>query len=176
MPKKERLNRTTLQITLTAVFAALICLFTALVKVPVGPGYVHFGDALLYLYAVLSGNWWAILAGALGEGLADIAGGYAAYAPFTAVIKALMALVVVLIVRKVGNEKLLSWKTVLATLLAGVINVGGYFIVDYILYHVGAAVDVPGNLIQSGGSTVIFVILALIFDKAKIKDRFFKKL
>ena len=89
-----------LRLTTSAVVTALIFLFTFLVKVPTGVGYIHLGDAFVLLYAAATGDPLALFAGALGEALADIAGGYAPYAPVTAVIKVLIALPVVLSVRR----------------------------------------------------------------------------
>ena len=54
-------------------FAALIFVVTVFLKIPAASGYVHIGDSLIYLASLIIGPW-AMLAGAIGEGLADIAG------------------------------------------------------------------------------------------------------
>ena len=62
-------------LTLTGIFAALICLFTAYIcHIPVGPngGYLHFGDTFIYVAASLLPQPYALLAGAIGGGLADL--------------------------------------------------------------------------------------------------------
>ena len=45
------------KITLTEIFAALIAVMTALIKVPTGinEGYLHFGDSMIYLAGCLLG-------------------------------------------------------------------------------------------------------------------------
>ena len=60
-------------ITVTAVFAALIFLATAyLPRLPFPGGYVHVGDAFIYLAACMLPTPWACAAGAIGAGLAAI--------------------------------------------------------------------------------------------------------
>ena len=80
------------KITFTALFAALIAVMTAFIKMPTGinEGYLHFGDSMIYLAGCLLGPW-AALAAAIGGALADILAGAAVWAPATAIIKALNA-------------------------------------------------------------------------------------
>ena len=157
------------KITATAVFSAMIFVLTFLVHFPAPSGYVHMGDAILYIASLVLGCPWALIAGALGEGLADVAGGFAAYAPATAIIKALMALTFVY-VRK-NNKKLFSLAAVIASVVSGVINVAGYFAADMLISREYAFVDIFGNVIQSAASAVIFVILAFALDKSNIMDK-----
>ena len=51
----------------TAMFTAMIFLLTRFVSVPVATGYVHFGDALVYLVASTLGGPWAFFAAAVAE-------------------------------------------------------------------------------------------------------------
>jgi uncharacterized repeat protein (TIGR04002 family) len=153
---------------ISGVFTAMIFVLTMFVKFPVASGYVHFGDALVYICASMLGPW-GIIAGAIGEGLADVAGGFAAYFPATVIVKALIALPFALFNTK--NEKILSVKSGLFTLLSGAVTVLGYFIADLLIDKAYAVVDIPGNVIQSLGSAIIFVVIAAAFDKAKIKNK-----
>lgn len=157
------------KMSLTAMFAAMIFVFTMFVKIPAASGYVHFGDALIYICAAVIGGPWAILAGAIGEGLADIAGGYAIYAPATIIIKALIALPFVITSKE--SKKILSSLTALMTFVAGLITVGGYFVADLIIDKTYAVVDIPGNVIQAAGSAIIFIVLASALDAVKIKSK-----
>ena len=151
----------------TAVFAAMIFVLTAVLHIPAPSGYVHLGDALIYLSSLLLGSPWALLAAAVGEGLADLAGGFASYIPATVVIKALMALIFV----RARGDKLLTKKSALMTVFAGIVNVGGYFAADFVISRAYAFADVFGNAVQSIASAVIFVILAAALDRAHIMDR-----
>lgn len=153
----------------TGVFAAMIFVLTYVVKVPVASGYVHFGDALIYICACFLGAPWALIAGAIGEGLADIIGGYAIYAPATIVVKALIAVPFVLASK--NSEKIFNLKSALMTIPAGIITVGGYFVADLIIDKSYAIIDIPGNIIQAVGSAIIFAVIALAFDATKIKNK-----
>lgn len=153
----------------TGVFAAMIFVLTYVVKVPVASGYVHFGDALIYICACFLGAPWALVAGAIGEGLADIIGGYAIYAPATIIVKALIA--IPFVIASKNSEKIFSLKSALMTIPAGIITVGGYFVADLIIDKSYAIIDIPGNVIQAVGSAIIFVVIALAFDATKIKKK-----
>jgi uncharacterized repeat protein (TIGR04002 family) len=152
-----------------AMFTAMIFIMTRFIQVPVATGYVHLGDALIYICALIVAPPWAFVAAALGGLLADVTSGWAVYAPATVIIKILIALPFV-IVRKRSN-KLLSIPTALFTVLAGIVTVGGYFAADMIIDRAYAVTNIPGNIIQAVGSAIVFVILAAAFDAADIKRK-----
>ena len=164
----ERMNDKLRKTVISGVFCAMIFVLTMFVKFPVASGYVHFGDALVYICASVLGPW-GIIAGAIGEGLADVAGGFAAYFPATVIVKALISLPFALFNSK--GEKLLSVKSSLFTIISGAVTVFGYFLADLIIDKSYAIVDIPGNVIQAVGSAIIFIIIAAAFDKAKIKSK-----
>lgn len=162
------MNKNLKKITLTGVFSAMIFVLTMFVKVTVPSGYVHFGDAMIYVCAVLLGSPWAMIAGALGEGLADVAGGFAMYAPATVIIKVIIAFLFSLCK---NENKLFTVKSGIMTLPAALVTVGGYFAADMIIDKSYAFVDIPGNIIQGVGSAVIFIVIAAALDKAGIIKR-----
>ena len=151
------------------MFCAMIFVLTRFVQVPVAMGYVHLGDALIYICAGFLGNPWAIIAGSVGEALADVSSGYIIYAPTTFIAKALMAFVFAMASK--NSAKILTKKTAFATIPCGIITVVAYFITDLIIGEGYALTNIPGNLIQGVASGVIFIILALALDKSKIKTR-----
>lgn len=159
----------TKKIAFTGVFAAMVFVTTFFIKVPVASGYVHFGDAVIYLAAGIIGGPWAMLAGAIGAGLADVIGGYAIYAPASIIIKALIAVPFILATK--NSDKLFTLKSALMTIPAGVITVGGYFVADMIIDKSYAVIDIPGNVIQAVGSAIAFCVVAFALDKAKIKNK-----
>ncbi len=154
--------------TLAALFAALIFLGTFIIRIPIPAtsGYIHFGDGFIYIASSILPLPFAIAAAAIGGFLSDMLAGYMFYAPWTAIIKALMALAVVLILRPKASfsPKTAFKKSLLSTITAGIINVGGYFIIECFMYTpAGAIVSVPMNILQSVFGIVIFFILAPIF-------------
>lgn len=160
------------KMVLTALFTAMIFVLTRFVSVPVATGYVHFGDALVYLTASILGGPWGLFAASVGEALADISSGWLSYAPATLIVKALIALPFVLVNKK--SEKILTPLTALFTIPAGAITVGGYFIADLIIDKAYAFVNIPGNVIQACGSAVVFIVLAAALDAGKIKKSYLK--
>lgn len=156
------------------MFAAMIFGLTML-HVPIGAGgYIHVGDAVIYVTAMLMGGPWAFVSAAIGAACADIVSGFAVYAVPSAIIKILIAVPFVLISKK--QSKLLSVRSAIFTIISGVITVLGYFAADLILYREGAIADLPANIIQAAGSAVVFIVLAFALDRAGIKQRFEKEI
>ena len=79
-------------LTVTGLFAAIITLMTAYIcHIPYGAngGYIHFGDALIYVAAVILPRPYAMAAAAIGGGLADLLTA-PMWAPATIIIKMLI--------------------------------------------------------------------------------------
>ena len=158
-------------LTATGFMAALITIMTAYIcHVPIGVngGYVHFGDSLIYLAAVLLPRPYALAAAAIGGGMADILTA-PMWAPATIIIK-------MLIVLPFSNKstKIVTPRNVFATVLAYIISGLSYFLAEYLLFGTWAVllVSMSQSLIQSGGSAIFFVMLGYALDKAHIKKNF----
>lgn len=162
------MNKNLKKLTVTGLFSAMIFVLTMFVKVTVPSGYVHLGDAMIYICAVLLGSPWALIAGAIGEGLADVAGGFAMYAPATVIIKVIIALIFSLCK---DENKLLTVKSGIMTIPAALVTVGGYFAADMLIDKTYAFVDIPGNIVQGVCSAVIFFVIAAALDKSGIIHR-----
>ena len=81
-------------LNMTGLMAALITIMTAYIcHIPVGVngGYIHFGDSLIYLTAVLLPRPYALAAAAIGGGLADLLTA-PMWTPATVIIKMLIVL------------------------------------------------------------------------------------
>lgn len=157
-------------VTLAALFAALIMLMTAYVlHIPTGlnDGYIHLGDTMIYVAASMLPLPYAMAAAGIGGALADILSGAMLWAPFTAVIKALMVLPFTC-----RNERILCRRNGIAVVLAGLIGIAGYFMTAAILYDPAAAVtEILPNLIQESAGGALYLVLALVFDRAGLKSR-----
>ena len=145
-------------IVLSALFAALIMVVTAYVlHIPTGlnEGYIHLGDTMIYIAASMLPLPYAMAAAAVGGALADILSGSLLWAPFTA-----------------KNDRLLCRRNYIATGIAGVIGIAGYFVAACLLYTpASAVVEILPNLIQEAAGGVMYVLLALAMDRAKLKSR-----
>ena len=158
-------------ITLTALLAALTTALTLFGKIPfpmTSEGSVHLGDGMVYVAACLLPGPYAAAAAAIGCGLADLTA--PAWLPATIIIKACMALLF-----SAKRQKMLCWRNALALLLAGLVNVGGYYLYEGMVYGEWFAwVSVIGNVLQSCFGAALFVLLAAAMDQLKLRDKFLK--
>ncbi len=158
------------RLTVTAVFAAMITLMTAYIfHVPVGlnGGYVHFGDALIYLSAAILPLPYACAAGAIGGGIADILTS-PAWAPATIIIK----MIICLPFTNKGN-KIVNRRNVTALFAAFALSAAGYFLAGGIMFgfSVSFITSVSGSIVQSGGSAAAFVIIGAALDRIGFKTK-----
>lgn len=170
---KEKANQSTKMrhLTLTGLMAAIIAMMTAYIcHIPIGVngGYIHFGDSLIYLAAALLPTPYALAAAAIGGGLADLMTA-PMWAPATIIIK---MLITIPFTNK--STKIITPRNIIATVIAYFISGIGYFIAEYIIFGVfGSALiaSLSGNLIQSIGSAIFFIIFGLALDKVHLKSR-----
>lgn len=155
---------------ITALFAALIFVVTAYVlhiPTPATGGYIHLGDAFVYLAASMLPVPYAVAAAGIGEALSDALTGSVVYALPTLIIKSAMALCF-----SAAGARIVTKRNALASAAAGVICVAGYYFTEVILYHsfISPAVEIPANLLQAGASAAIFLIAGRALDKAGLKN------
>ncbi|MGN1131962.1 MAG: TIGR04002 family protein [Ruminococcus sp.] len=159
-------NKNILNLVFAALFAALIFVLTKFVSVPTGIGYVHLGDAAIYLAAAFLPTPYAMAAAGIGGALSDLVGGYFVYVPVTLIIKALLALCFTS-----KKENVINVRNIVATVICCGITVFGYFAFEIFYYGVAAYASMLPNLLQAVSSGVLFVVIGFAFDKAKIKNR-----
>ena len=159
--------------TLTGAMTALTVIFTAYIfHIPVGVngGYVHFGDSVIYLAAVLLPAPYAMIVGALGGGIADLL-----TAPMWAVATVIIKMLIVIPFTS-KSEVLLTKRNMIAPVISFFISATGYFIAEKILFgsEVALLSALSGSLVQSGGSALFFYIGAAAFQSAGIKRNILK--
>lgn len=151
-----------------AIFAAVIFVFTAYLHVPSFNGYTHIGDGFLYLAASLLPTGYAAAAGAVGAGLADLLSGYSIWAPATLVIKALTACFFTS-----RAPSFLCRRNLWALLPAAALCGAGYYLYECAITgnFAAPAAGIPGYLIQSALSSLVYLALGRALDRAGIKGR-----
>lgn len=146
------------RLILAALFAALSCVATMLVQIPIpaSGGYVNLGDGVVLLGAFLLGPVSGFFAGALGSMLADVLLGYAVYAPGTFIIKGLTALTAALIFGA-GRRGLPA--LALSAASGEAVMVLGYFAYESLALGFGlsAAASIPANAVQGAVGAVAAV-------------------
>lgn len=156
-------------LVMSALLAAAVTATTAYVlhiPLPTG-GYIHVGDALIYLAACVLPMPWAMAAGAVGGTLADLLTA-PIWAPATFVIKALICLPFTC-----RKEKILGARNTSAVIAAGLISPTLYGFVNVFFTRSWAAFPPQflGTLIQGVGSGAVFLILGAACDGAGLKRR-----
>lgn len=143
------------KLTYGGVFGALVFLGTWILQIPIVFGYLNLGDGIILASALLLGPFAAVPA-AIGSALADIAAGYAIYAPFTFVIKGLVALIPALLLK---GKEITTRNLLLPFLLAELVMVLGYMIPDTLYFtFYGALAALPFNILQG----VFGILLGLV--------------
>lgn len=156
----------TVLMTESAVFAALICL-AIFIHVPTFNGYVHAGDGLIYTAAMVLPFPYCIFSAAFGAALSDILSGYAIYAIPTFIIKSLN---VCCFYFCKDSKKIITRKTVLFSVLSGVVTTVGYLLADTILWGNFTAQlirTLPGNILQASFGTILFIALGKVLETSK---------
>ena len=157
--EKQRL--VLLQAVFSGVFAALVAVATVFVQIPNPPtrGYINFGDIMIFVSALTFGPVVGGLAGSIGSSIADVASGFAYFAPFTFVIKGIEGALAGLI----SNRKSIR-RDIIAVVFAGAEMVTGYFLAEFFPLQFGwaALTEVPGNISQILVGALVGVPTAII--------------
>ena len=154
--------------TLSGVLSAIVFVFTAYLHIPVHTGYVHVGDAFIYLAACLLPFHYAAAVGGLGALLADCLTGYASWAPGSVLIKIAIALCL-----SSKTDKIVCLRNLLGLIPTWLLCVGGYYLYEGLITgnFIAPMAGIGGNLIQSLLSSIVFVLLGKTLDKMNIKDK-----
>lgn len=160
-------------LTMTAIFAAFITITTAYVfhiPVPITGGYIHVGDSLIYLAACFLPTPYAMVAAAIGGGMADLLTAPMWTLP-TVIIKMLIVLPFTC-----KSKKIVTTRNMLATLIAFVISATGYYLANTVIFgcEIAFLSSLFGSSIQSGGSAILFIVLGLALDNIKIKSKIYR--
>jgi uncharacterized repeat protein (TIGR04002 family) len=160
---KPSLQKRLRTLTAAAVFAAVTMIMTAFIHVPAFFGYIHPGDAVIFLGAALLPAPFAAAAAGIGAGFADLIAGYPLYIPATVIIKAVMTI-------PFSNKgKIIDRHNSIAAAAAVIIGAGGYLLYDFFIYGAGAISALPLNIVQEIISVIIFICLGLMIDRSGIK-------
>lgn len=158
------------KLAVSGMFCGLIFIMT-MVSIPVGNGYIHVGDSINYLGSCLLPFPFGAFAGAIGGALSDLTLGYVAYILPTFIVKLCNSLVIYLIASH--SDKIFTARSVIASILSGVVTIGGYYLVAIALYGGIEAqlATIPANIVQAAASAVIFLAVGKMLDTAGLTHR-----
>lgn len=174
-------NKNTSTIVMTALMIALITVSIMFIKIPIPftQGYVHPGDAVIFMAVLVLGWKHGAIAAAVGGALGDILGGFAIWAPWTFCIKGIMAVVMGLLISHALKKKWvmigkMPLGAVIGMVAGGVIMVIGYYFAEGIIYGnwMAPMLGVPWNIGQFVGGIIIAWVLTVALLKTPAKKFF----
>ena len=164
------------KLTLTAIFMALSCVATMVIRIPTMAGYTNLGDGVVLLGAYFLGPLPGFLAGGVGSMLADLLGGYGYYMPGTFLVKGGLAWIAAMLIRKFCKEAIPNVPGMIGAGLVGECwMVLGYWLYDALLMAspAGALAGVPSNLVQGALGVAASTALALALRASRpVRERF----
>ncbi len=133
------------KLVLAGLMTALVYIATALLpRLPIPftqGGYVHLGDSMIFIAAILLGWKYGAFVGGVGSALADILGGYAIWAIPTLIIKAIMGGVVGFMAHESKNPTIKNAKSILSIIVSG-----GWILLGFYLNNMLKTVFSDANL------------------------------
>lgn len=149
---------TTRRIVLVGLFIALNMAATY-VHIPIGSSMMHLGTTTLFITALILNPMDSAIAAGGGMFLFDIFGGFLAYAPFTLIIKGLMAFVVAKIAQRKDYNGYNLGVNFVAYIMGGIISLIGYYLTN--VYFTGNFIapiaKIPGSILTS----MVGILIAL---------------
>lgn len=134
MEKRTSIKLKTLQMVYVALMIAATCAATMSIRIPtLTGGYVHPGDSMVFLAAVILGRKNGMIAAAFGMVLADIFSGYMIWAPFTLIIKGIMAYIAASIAYRYNYNGNSTKNNIIAFFISGTWMIAAYYLVSVII-------------------------------------------
>jgi uncharacterized membrane protein len=158
----------------------LVTIATMFIRMPIPftQGYVHLGDAMIFISVLVLGwRYGAVVAG-VGSMLADIMNGYAVWAPWTLCVKAGMAVIMGTFIahalKKERSARFLLAVELIGMILAGIFMSAGYYVAEGVIYGNWATpmLAVPWNIGQFTVGMAIAIALAAALYKTSAAKYF----
>lgn len=152
-------------LTHLALFAVIFIL--AILYRSVSGGFINLSDAMIMILMTHSMAPYGAITAGLATSLADIVTGHGYYAPYTFIIKGIMAYLTAL-----GYDK--HWKNEVVCIILGILNVVGCSLCDYMLF--GTVETLLRSLRIYSVQSLISVVIAIMANRytKDIKDRYLK--
>lgn len=176
----------TFSLVMTGLMMCLVIVATMLIRIPVPAtgGYVHLGDTMVFLSVIILGRRNGTIAAGIGSALADVFASYVDYAPWTLVVKGLMAFLmgtVLIYMDKKGTlqehigQGKLSVLQVLAMTAGGAEMVLGYYIAE--CFRSGSMIvplaAIPPNILQFVVGAILATALAAALYRTPARKYFY---
>ncbi|NMA82348.1 MAG: ECF transporter S component [Epulopiscium sp.] len=162
---------TTHDMVITSLLIALVFIATRFINIRLPfagqGGLVHLGNVMIYTATLVFGTRKGAIASAVGMTLFDILSGWVVWAPFTFIIRWIMAEIIGFIALRGGkNGTHMKWNIV-AIGISGIWMIIGYYFTEVILYHnwIVPFGSIPGDMIQVLVSGILAIPLVKTLQK-----------
>ena len=109
-----------MKIVFTGLMTALVFISTSIIKIPfANGGYIHFGDAFIFVSVMLLGPFYGAFASGTGSMLSDLLSEYAQWALPTLIIKTVMAMIMGLIIKQRSRKNTIIFSSAILTVWVG---------------------------------------------------------
>ncbi|MCX8130528.1 MAG: ECF transporter S component [Clostridia bacterium] len=161
-------------IVITGLLIALVFISTKFINitlpVSINGGLIHLGNVALFMSAIVFGGRKGAAAGAFGMALFDIMSPYAAWAPFTFIVRGIMGYIIGSVAHakgKNGNNVILNTA---AIVLGGIWMMAGYYLTEVVLYGnwIAPVTSIPGNVTQIVIGAILGLPAAFALKKIKL--------
>lgn len=168
-------------LVMSALMVAIITVSIMFIKLPIPftQGYVHLGDAMIFMSVMILGWKHGAIAAAIGGALGDILGGFAMWAPWTFCLKGIMALILgIMLSYALKKQWVMIGRMplggVLGMIAGGLVMVAGYYAAEGIMYGnwAVAALGIPWNIGQFVVGMIIAWALTMALTKTSAKKFF----
>jgi len=160
-----------MNLVLMGLMTCLVIVTTMFIKIPIPmtQGYVHLGDSMIFLAVLILGKKNGSIAAGVGSAMGDILGGYAVWAPWTLVIKFIMAWIL-----GIFAERFEKKGEIVGMVIAGAEMTAGYYVASSILYGswIVTLADIPWNIGQFAVGMVLALMLSAALNKTPAKKYF----
>ena len=137
------------KLVMTAMMMCIIAVTTLFFKIPIpfANGYVHLGDAMIFMAVSILGMKNGAIAAATGSAMGDVLGGFGIWAPWTFVIKGAMAVIMGLFLQTSSKKAV---NRIIGMGLSGMWMTAGYFVAEGLIYGnwTVALIGAPWNVGQ----------------------------
>jgi len=165
-------------LTILGLLTALVAVSTMVIKIPTisTDGYIHLGDSMIFLSAIMFGKKKGAIAGGLGSAMADLLLGYTHWILPTLIIKGLMGYGIGLIANQ-ENDNVINFRNSIALVFGASWMVFGYFIAGGIMKgsFVISATSIPANLVQGFVGALLFIPIGIALKKTKYFSQYVLK-
>ena len=168
-------RKKTLQLSIFALYMAIICIVTMFTKIPIPLGYAHIGDSIILTFALFYGGKRGFIVGGIGSAMSDLLSGFPQWIIPTFIIKGIMAVIMAIIARKKnGSYQIMSIRTFIGAVVSMLFMVCGYVCAGIFMEGFAAGIaSAPGLLIKSVVNIIAFYIISVVLDKTrKIEKKF----